>query len=263
MTAYTSADSGTFKVPAWRACLLPVLLCLLLTVSVSFSAFAQEDSNDVLIDPVIALNKTIKSSTGLFENVLPYPGKVYGLGAEGQSFIMDIEPRQKFELEVNGFDSLLFNFEWLLSDNSPYEVNYYISSAENIPFVYEDVVFEAGLSSNGSIVSAKKINAYKGRRLYDLVISDDVKPFRIKVTPLPESSPYIDVVQSADSSRFQIRLKRSSEIDALIQQDMGKFRSQGYAEFPIGVIMTDPEIPLHNKPLKFTLRQKIKKTNRK
>ncbi len=249
-----------FADSAWKNCLLRGTVCVLITIAFSFNAFAQEDTNDVLIDPVIALNNTIKNSAGSFENVLPYPGKVYGIGPEGQSFVMDIEPKQKFELQVNGFDSILFNFEWLLSDNSPYEVNYYIRAAENVPFIYEDVVFEAGLSRNGTIVNAKKINSYKGRRLYDLVISDDVRPFRIKVSPLPESSPYIDVVQSADSSRFQVRLKRSNEIDELIKQDIGKFRSQGYAEFPIGVIMTDPMMPDHNKSLTFTLRQKIKKT---
>ncbi len=234
---------------------LAVIIALFLPVGI----YAQQDTNDVLIDPVIAHNKSIKHSNAILESVLPYPGKVYGIGAEGRSFILDIEPKEKFQVETKDFDSLLFFFTWLLSDNSPYEVNYYIGLAENEPFINRDLVFEAGLSQNGSLVNAKKLNSYKGKRLYDVVISDDVLPFRIQVNPLPESLPYIDVVQSADTNKFQVRLKRSSEIDGLIKQDMEKFKSQGYAEVPIGVVISDPEIPGHSKPIELRLRQKVKK----
>lgn len=218
------------------------------------------DTNEVLIDPVIALNRTLKISTAQFENALPHPGKAYGNSAGNEVYILDFEPRQKFQLDASNFDSIRFFFQWLLSDNSIYQVNYYMPVAENTEFDYE-TIFDPGLINQGTIVNTKKLNTYKGKRLFDLLIKDDVRPFRIGVAPLPESAPYIEVVQSADTNRFQVRLRRSNEIDALIKENMDKFKSQGYAEIPIGIVITDPLIPEHRKTVKYLLKQRVKKTN--
>ena len=242
-----------------KDCLLIAFLTAALFSLCDNKSFAQDDSNDVLIDPVFALNKTIKLSTADFENALPYPGKAYGFTGGTDLFLLDFEPKQKFQIETANYDSILFFYNWLLSDNTPYEVNYFVRVFDNSEFTSE-VVFDPGLIAQGSIVNAGKINSYKGRKLYDVFIEDDISPFRIAVIPLPSSSPYIDVVQSADTNRFQVRLKRSTEIDALIKENLEKFKSQGYAEIPIGIELSDPAIPEHKKILQFNLKQKIRKS---
>jgi hypothetical protein len=244
------------KAIAWffRAMIVFALMSLL-----SERILAQDDSNDVLIDPVVAHSETLKFSTALFENALPYPGKAFGLGNGNEVELLGFEPKQRFQLETENYDSILFYFTWLLSDNSQYDVNYFVKVSDNLKFNSE-IVFDPGLVNQGTLVNVGKINSFKGKKLYDVVIDDDVSPLRIRVSPLPESTPYVDVVQSADTNRFQVRLKRSNEIDALIKQNMEKFKSQGYAEIPIGVILSDPILPEHNKILKFTLKQKIRKS---
>ncbi len=257
MTAHDFVERRLFII--LKDCFLLAFFALVLQSVTTNEAFAQDDSNDVLIDPVVALNKTLKFSTAVFENALPYPGKAYGFGGGNEVFLLDFEPKQRFLFETANYDSILFFYTWLLSDNSPYEVNYFVKVYDNSSFTSE-IVFDPGLVNQGSIVNAAKINSYKGKKLYDVVIEDDVSPFRISVIPLPGSSQFIDVVQSADTNRFQVRLKRSTEIDALIKQNMEKFKSQGYAEIPIGIELSDPVIPEHKKILQFTLKQKIRKS---
>ncbi|MBK6875677.1 MAG: hypothetical protein IPG99_04245 [Ignavibacteria bacterium] len=64
----------------------------------------------------------------------------------------------------------------------------------------------------------RSIKRLKMNTIYELVITDDAYPFRIKVEPLNDASSFVDIVQLAELNKFQIRLKSGSEIDKLIKQ---------------------------------------------
>lgn len=236
---------------------LAICICLIMLPGI---LFCQDDisSTSKEFDPVISIKEPVKFSEGQFRNQMKYSGDAYGIKGESRIHIREFEPNTNFSLQIEDYDSL--NFYYSLPGED--EIYFSIKTVDNKKFKYKIVPGNGVVLMDNIYLNTQVLGKITGKIVYDVTISDDISPFRIKVEPMTESRPYIEVLESADSNKYVIRLKSNEIIKSLTSLDKEKFKRQGYMEIPVGIVMTDPEIKDHTSPHKLFLRQKLKKAKK-
>jgi len=208
------------------------------------NVLSQNDSASSM--KVIPLNSLVKYSTVMLRNNYLVPGKVFAV-QKGEEFLLPVELglNDTIEVETRDYDKLIFKFEVPMYDGTifiptPFE----LKVNENTPvkrgyFSAEGVV--GSEKEEGKVYfDTRSIKRLKMNTIYELVITDDAYPFRIKVEPLNDASSFVDIVQLAELNKFQIRLKSGSEIDKLIKQKEKEFEKVGFYLIPVGLRISDP-----------------------
>ncbi|HMS65540.1 MAG TPA: hypothetical protein PKD83_09845 [Ignavibacteria bacterium] len=226
-------------------------MCLIFSTNNSFS----QDIKSV--PPVKFLNNLIKYSTGIGVNNLNHNGTISGYKDEVITYIMDIQSQGTFSFETKNYDSIQFYFEWDLDENHIYKVKKSYPVLDNQPFEFEanEIMVMSGAEM---IVANNQLKSLAGKKLYEVIISDDVNPDWIKVEALPEASKYIDVLK-LDSSTYQIKLKGKQEFFGNLSEDLREQWVKGEEiKFPIGVNMYDSVVTTDTGTIQYFLVKKKK-----
>lgn len=150
-------------------------------------------------------------------NNLSDRGVFYGwINGERTETLGVLNSMETISLSVGGYDSLEFYFETL---QSPVK-SYYRRVRKNQPFKKfpVPVIKVEGFRMEVDDRGLKKLF---GKELYEIIIEDDVDPKRILVKSTESSAKYIDVsrIDSVESVRWQIRLKKANELKKLSQRE--------------------------------------------
>jgi hypothetical protein len=222
------------------------------------SSSSQTDSEDSIhggVDPVAPLNDFIKLSTGIVQNKLFYDGKLYGYKNGERVFIKDFRSQETFSFETGNYDSVQFYYEW-----ENYIVDgFFLKVNDNKPFTFEPVPVQ---ELSGLEMVTDNVKKFKGKKLYEVSIFDDVNPGQIEVTATNESFPYIyiDTVK-IDTAKaiYQIKLKGKYEFSRDVSPEIQKSIGNGEeVTFPIGIIMTDKSVKSDVQEYKIFLKKKKK-----
>lgn len=217
------------------------------------------NSGVIKYKPVTVISEPVKYSTATFSNITPFRGEAYGVLESSRELLKEFGPEETFELPVGNAESI--NFIMYEAETGKKRIDYSIDTKENRKYSY-NTEFAPGLDVKGTDVktSIKNFRKLKGNKIYDVIVSDDILPLRIRVEPTNESMPFVEVLQTADSSRYQVRLKSNNVVDVLLKDNKAKYVKQGFADIPIGVRVYDPEIIEHDlPPLKLIMKIKINK----
>lgn len=214
-------------------------------------SLSEKDSTGDGVDPILALNKFVKYSKGNVKNKLFYDGKLFGYKSGEKIFIRDFLSQESFEFETENYDSVQFYYEW-----DDYVVDgFFLKVYDNESFTYVPIPVQ---DLTGLEMIIGNIKKYKGKKLYELKLTDDVDPDNIEVSATNESVPYINIVK-IDSSNYQVKLKDIEEFNLSVSQEIKDRIKKGLEVIiPIGVIMKDKVIKSDVQEYKIYLRKNKK-----
>ncbi|MBK8984171.1 MAG: hypothetical protein IPM38_18100 [Ignavibacteria bacterium] len=108
------------------------------------------------------------------------------------------------------------------------------------------------------IVGNNQLKNIAGNMLYEVIVSDDIDPNRVKVLPRDNSILYIDILK-IDSSKYRIKLKNKNEFYSNISNDIKNEWKRGEElKFPIGITLTDTVVTQHSEQIDYILKKKKK-----
>ncbi len=232
-------------------------LFLILSIFSGISNSQSFDEKDTLnegVDPVIALNKFIKFSKGNVKNKLFYDGKLNGYINGEKIFIKNFLSQEIFEFETENYDSVQFFYEW-----DDYLVDgFFLKVYDNEPFTFLPIPVLPIIETDGLNMVIKSVAKSKGKKLYEIKISDDVDPKQIEVTALDESLPFIDI-KKGDSATYYIFLKEKDDFNNNASTELLENIKKGQEVIiPVGVIMKDKVVSSDVQPYKQYLKKKKK-----
>ena len=250
----TLSQNGIIFYNMIKACFFTFILFLCVVIGFRSSVHAQIDSSKMR---VILLDNLVKKSTVSIRNNFPDAGKVFGISGDSEEYLRDFLEGETFSIETSDFDSLLFKYEYELFDNSILPIRYSLKVNENGKILF----ITPGVPEGKEFILTNSIRKLKGKKIYDIIVDDDAKPFRISVVPLPEASQFIDIVQLAQPNRYIVKLKTAEVIDPLMRKRDKDYERNGFYEIPIGVRIFDPEIPSqsYNRSLLLKMKYEAKK----
>lgn len=214
----------------------------------------EKDSTGDGVDPVLALNKIIKYSKANIKNKLFYDGKLFGYKDGEKKFIRDFQSQELFEFETGDYDSVQFYYEW-----DDYVVDgFFLKISDNQQFTFLPIPVLPIVESDGLNMVIKSVAKTKGKKLYEIKISDDVDPKQIEVSALDESIPYINI-DKGDSVTYYISLKNKDDFNNNASNEMLERIKKGQEVIiPIGVVMKDKVVSEHVQDYKQYLKKKKK-----
>lgn len=240
---------------------LIILTCLILAcISLTTDKVKAQDIDNSSADtikkaPVSVKTKLIRHSNATFYNETPFTGKAYGIGPDIKQYIGDINPKDSSTMPIGEFSDVQFEFE---VDG---EIKTYtLRVSLNTKFVYNPVP-EIALTGIEMVID--NVKKYKGKKLYEINITDDVSPGNITAAATPESSPYIEVIK-IDSSIVQVKLKDVNEFARDVPQDVQESIRKGEEViFPIGIVLKDENVGSDIQEYKIFLKKKKKPKSRR
>lgn len=232
-----------------------LLLAFSLLLWISFVETSKsQDSKNVV---VTALTPIIKYSVAEFKNNANHELKVYGYKDGSETFIKNSEPLEIFRIETSDFDSLKFFSEWELDEKENYKVVYFLKVSENKKFEFTPIpVFV--LTGLEMIVDNRALKNMTGKKLYEVVIKDDVNSSAIEAAAFDDSAPYIDVIK-IDTATYHVKLKAKNEfLKNLTDTEKAKWSKGDELLFPIGIILKDKNVKEDVQVYQLFLKKKKK-----
>jgi len=225
--------------------------------------FSQTDTSgkggDIVSIPGTVVNNLVKYSVGIVKNNYNHDGKVFGYKDGESKFITDFKSQETFSFETGNYDSIQLFYEWDLDDEYKYVVDkFFLKISENFPFTFLPITVLPIIESDGLNMIIKSVAKSKGKKLYEIKISDDVDPKQIEVTALDESLPFIDI-KKGDSATYYIFLKEKDDFNNNASTELLENIKKGQEVIiPIGVIMKDKVVSSDIQPYKQYLKKKKK-----
>ncbi|HAY34216.1 MAG TPA: hypothetical protein DCY06_08760 [Bacteroidetes bacterium] len=225
--------------------------------------FSQEKEEPILY-PATSLSQLIKFSSAKVVNNLPYDGKAFGFKNDKGTFITDYEALDTFEIKILDYDSIQFYSEYIRDGIPKVLDGFFLKVDENKSFTYTPLPVQDLV---GLDIVTENVKKYKGRKLYEITIEDDVNAGEIEVMPLPESVSFIDI-QRIDTAKytatnkaiFQIKLKDTKSFANEVSKSiLDRILKGEEVIMPIGIKLFDKKIPSHTEEYKIFLKKKKKK----
>jgi len=220
-------------------------------------------SPDVEIIPVTPVKVFVKNSIGKAKNNLYHDGKIYGFLNGDSTFIDEFKSQETFAFNTGNYDSLQFYYQWDIDDRRVYKLfKFFIKVEENKPFTFTPIPIQ---NLVGLDIETENVKKFKGKKLYEIRIQDDVNAREIEIMPLPESASFIEpkfqVYDTATATAiYHINLKDTrsfaNEVSKSIQDRILKGEE---VIMPIGIKIFDKKIPSHFEDYKLFLKKKKKK----
>lgn len=236
--------------------IFPIFFILTSLIAFPTFSYTQTDSSNTVgkIKPVTPLNNFIKYSNATAKNNLNYNGQVNGFYNGISNFIKDFNSQETFTFETGIYDSIQFYFDL---PNS-YVDKFFIKVFDNEPFTFLPIPVLPVIESDGLNMVIKSVAKSKGKKLYELKISDDVDPKHIEVKPLEESIPFI-YIEKGDSATYYIFLKKKDEFNNNVSTELlDKIKKGQEVIIPIGVAMKDKFVSSDVQEYKQYLKKKKK-----
>ncbi|MDZ4710701.1 MAG: hypothetical protein SGI89_00085 [bacterium] len=231
-------------------------LILFAMLASPITSWSQTDtSKTARTKPVTPLTNFIKYSNATVKNNLYYPGKVNGFLNENSIFVKDFESQETFSFETVNYDSIQFYYDLPYS----YVDKFFIPVLENEQFDYTINPIRE-ISNFNMSVDNSELRKLVNEKLYEVEIKDDVDPNNILVEATEESAKFIDIWKiDSLSVVYQIRLKDKNEIVRNLSEDeIRKWKKGDELSFPIGITLSDKNVPDDVQKYKLFLKKEKK-----
>ena len=218
--------------------------------------YSQEDEEPKLY-PATSLNELINYSSAIVVNNLPYDGTAFGFKDGKSTFIIDYQALDTFTFNTMDYDSIQFYSEYLRDGKPKVLDGFFLIISKNKPFGFEAFPIMP-MSGAELIVGNSQLKNIAGKMLYEVTISDDIDPNRIKVMPRDDSYLFIDILK-IDSSKYRIKLKDKNKFYENLSSDTkNKWKRGEELKFPIGINLSDTVVTNHKETIQYILVKKKK-----